>query len=144
MGMRAALGDIEAASLLNANREKVVQDITNTKDRGIGGGKLTQTNLKRVDPKNASYVRTMLSEVLARLLGKSTSVVTKSQEEKRVWAEAARFLSRRIQASGDQRCPGRAPDMSYKAATMMRAVLGEIEAAGAASTACSALVLATN
>merc|ERR1712048_630377 len=136
--MRTALGEIEAAAMLSSNRDKVYQDITNTKDIGIGGGKLTQTNLKRVGPKDAPYVRSMLREVSERLVGNSTSVATKSEDEKRVWAEAARFLSRRIQAAGDQRCPGRAPDMSQNAATRMKAVLTEIEAA---CTPCSALAL---
>merc|ERR1712232_213763 len=126
--MRAALGEIEAAALLSSNRDKVYQDITNTEDIGIGGGRLTQTGLKRVGPKDAVYVGSMLSEVTERLVGNATSVATKSEDEKRVWAQAARFLSSRIQAPGDQRCPGRAPDMSQNAATRMRAVLKEIEA----------------
>merc|ERR1719240_2102640 len=138
MSMRAAielrrtLAQVEAANLLTNNREKVVKDITNPGPLAIGGGTLTQTNLKRVDPKDAIFVNAMINAVLTRLNGDAASV-TSNLQEARVWGAAASFLSERIQGSVSA-CPGRAPDMSSDAATMMRTALGEIEAASMLSS----------
>merc|ERR1719159_945416 len=58
--MRNALGHIEAASKLMHNREMVVKDITNQGPRGVKGGELSQTNLKRLEPKHQAAVDAML------------------------------------------------------------------------------------
>merc|ERR1719313_1239804 len=69
----------------------------------------------------------MVKAVGSRLLGQAVSGPS-APEEMVVWAEAAAFLSQRIQASTVD-MPGRAPDMGKAAATAMRTVLGDIEAA---------------
>merc|ERR1719235_2494758 len=66
--MGTALGQIEAASKLMSNREKVVQDITNSGSVGVNGGKLTQLDLKRLDKKHQATVDAMMKEVCSRLL----------------------------------------------------------------------------
>merc|ERR1711897_17431 len=118
--MRKVLVEIEAASKLMSNREKVVLDITNAGPSGVNGGNLTQLDLTRVDRKQQVFVDAMVKEVCSRLLGNSGP--EPSTEQRQVWAEAARFLNGRIQSSAAQ-CPGRAPDMSRAAATAMRTVL---------------------
>merc|ERR1719254_321497 len=67
--MRAVLGEIEAAAMLIANREKVVKDITNPGPNAIGGGTLTQPDLKRVPASSQATVEAMIREVSGRLLG---------------------------------------------------------------------------
>merc|ERR1719191_2725917 len=58
--MRTVLGHIEAASKLMHNRETVVKDITNQGARGVYGGELSQTNLKRLEPKHEEDVDAMV------------------------------------------------------------------------------------
>merc|ERR1719356_1831373 len=119
----------EAAQMLIFNRERVVQDITNPGPTNIDGKKLTQTNLKRVDPKHVASVDAMVNEVCCCLLGRTTSKKP-SPEDALVWAEAAKFLDGRIQGSPSD-CPGRNPDMSSGAATALRTMLAKMEAAHA-------------
>merc|ERR1719230_729020 len=122
-GLRTALGQIEAASKLMSNREKVVQDITNPGPQNIDGKALTQLNLKRMGRQHQASVDAMMKEVCSRLLGTETS--KPSTEQVQVWGEAARFFSGRIQASAGA-CPGRGADMSAGAAMAMRTVLSQI------------------
>merc|ERR1712032_173631 len=127
MALRTMLGQMEAILKLMSNREKVAQDITNSGPTGLKGGKLTQLNLKRLEPNNKAYVDKMLVAVCDRLLGKRISAPS-TPDEALVWAKAARFLSNRIQGE-PYACPGRTPDMSAAQASAMRKVLGQIEAA---------------
>jgi len=125
--LRTALGELEAALKLMSNRTKVVQDITNPGPQGLGGGSLTQLELKRLDSKHAATVDRMVSEVSSRLLGNEASGPS-GKEEAQVWIEAAVFLAGRIQDPASE-CPGRGPDMSMAAAGALRTVLGQLEAA---------------
>jgi hypothetical protein len=125
--LRAMLAQMEAALMLMNNRERVVQDITNPGPDNIDGRALTQTDLKRVDAKHRESVDAMVREVCCRLLGKGASM-PQAPGEASVWAEAARFLSARVQGAPAE-CPGRRPDMSPSAAAALRAVL-ELVAAG--------------
>merc|ERR1711920_664725 len=115
----------EAAHMLMNNRERVVQDITNPGPKNIDGKTLTQTNLKRVDARHRASVDAMVREVCCRLLGKTP--LPQVPGDVPVWAEAARFLSGRIQGAPAD-CPGRSPDMSPAAAAALRAVLESVEA----------------
>jgi hypothetical protein len=125
--LRTMLAQIEAAHMLMNNRERVVQDITNPGPNNIDGKKLTQTDLKRVDAQHRACVDAMVRELCCRLLGGTTSQKT-SPEDLQVWAEAAAFLAGRIQGTPSA-CPGRNPDMSFAAATVLRTMLAQIEAA---------------
>merc|ERR1719356_1275657 len=69
----------------------------------------------------------MVREVCCRLLGKGASM-PQAPGEMSVWAEAARFLSGRIQGTPSD-CPGRNPDMSSAAAAALRSILAQMEAA---------------
>merc|ERR1712039_192887 len=113
--LRAMLGQLEAACMLMSNRERVVQDIMNPGPNGLGGGELTQLELKRVDRKYEGSVEKIVKTVCSRLLG-GRAAGPSTQEEAIAWIQAAAFLSGRIQASTTS-CPGRAPDMSVHAAT---------------------------
>merc|ERR1712050_236165 len=124
--LKAVLGQLEAAHMLMANREMVVQDITNSGKNGLKGGKLTQQDLKRVDSKHRASVDEMVNAVACRLLGHEASGPS-TPEGALAWAQAAVLLSKRIQGSSSEMA-GRAPDMSMRAATAMRAVLADIEA----------------
>merc|ERR1711972_28333 len=124
--LRTMLSQMEAANMLMNNRERVVQDITNSGPKNIDGKMLTQTNLKRVDAKHRASVDAMVREVCGRLLGNGASAL-QAPGEVPVWAEAARFLSGRIQGAPAD-CPGRSPDMSPAAAAALRAVLESVEA----------------
>merc|ERR1719337_693650 len=96
------------------NREKVVLDITNPGPLGVNGtGQMTNPELKRVDRKYQALVDAMVREVCSRLLGKSSRFATvqaisepSDKAEVLVWAEAARYLSGRIQGTSAQ-MPGR-------------------------------------
>jgi len=121
--MRKVLAEIEAASRLMSNREKVVQDITNPGPSGVNGGNLTQVDLKRVDRKHQTSVDAMVKEMCNRLLGNRSSAP--STEQKQIWEEAAMFFNGRIQESA-YACPGRTPDMSADAAKATRTVLTQI------------------
>merc|ERR1711953_282932 len=124
--MRAVLAQFEAGSKLKSNFETVKKDITNPGPLAIGGGKLTQLNLMRVDSARqaaAESVDAMLRELCNRLFGNKKS--EPSMAEARVWSEAATFLNGRIQGLSDE-CPGREADMSFAAATAMRVVLAQI------------------
>jgi len=117
---------------LTSNRRKVAQDITNRGPNGLGGGNLTQLNLKRVDSQHQASVDAMVGEVCDRLLGKTCSSMPEvGPEEAAVWAHAARFFDQRIQMSSGE-CQGRKPDMSEAAAKEMRAVLASITSRQAA------------
>jgi len=137
--LRTMLGQMEAALKLMSNRQKVAQDITNPGPNGVNGGKLTQLKLKRVDRQQQASVDKMLTAVCGRLLGKGISGPS-TTEEALAWAQAATFLSGRIQASAGG-CPGRARDMSTNAAKEMRAVLGQIEASSKLMSNCDKVVL---
>merc|ERR1712039_971008 len=78
---------------------------------------LSQMELKRVDTKHQESVNAMVREVCDRLLGKTASTV-QVPGEAGVWAEAARYLSRRIQGAPAE-CHGRNPDMSPAAAAAL-------------------------
>jgi len=118
---------LEAAQMLMSNYQRVVQDITNPGPNNIDGKRLTQTDLKRVDIKYQELVGAMVREVACCLVGKAT-VKMLAPEEVQVWAEAARFLSGRIQGTPGE-MPGRNPDMSSEAAAALRAMLAQMEAA---------------
>jgi len=120
--LRAKLAQVEAAYMLMSNRDRVVQDITNAGSSNIDGKKLTQTELRRVDNKHEVSVNAMIKEVSCRLLGKAP--MSPSPQEAAVWAEAAKYLGSRIQATAAE-MPGRKPDMSPDAATALRTVLGQ-------------------
>jgi hypothetical protein len=122
--MRQVLGKLEACGKLMSNHDMVVQDITNGKDTGVLGGRLTQTNLDRLGPFHKATVSNMVREVCSRLLGKKVHEPS-SPGETQVWADAAAFLYNRIQASASQ-CRGRDPDMSECAALALREVLKQI------------------
>merc|ERR1719238_564109 len=108
--------------LLSSNRERVVQDIINPGPKNIDGKALTQTDLDRVDSKDKASVEAMVNEVCNRLQGK-----TGTEKPSPVWAAAARYLSKRVQGSSEQK-PDRKPDMSPGAANALRWVLAQIEA----------------
>jgi len=125
--LRTILGQMEAALKLSSNRETVAKDITNSTQVGVNGGKLTQLDLTRLEPKCKAAVDTMLTAVCERLVGKEVSGPS-TQEDALTWAQAAAFFANRIQDSASA-CPGRAQDMSGNAGRQMRMVLGQIEAA---------------
>jgi hypothetical protein len=122
--MRTSLAQLEAASKLKSNRQTVVQDICNSGRKGVNGGGLTQTALKRVDPAQTAKVDAMIGELCDRLSGKKLTGPPTSQDAQ-VWAQAATYFSQRIQASAREQI-GRNPDMSKGAAVAMRAVLSTI------------------
>lgn len=109
--------------MLTANRQRVVQDITNPGPENIDGKPLTQKELERVPDKNKPKVDAMLREVCSRLEGKAAK---SPGDDAMVWASAARYLSKRIQASPGEK-PGRMPDMSPGAAAALRKVLKVID-----------------
>merc|ERR1719238_452135 len=109
--------------LLSSNRERVVQDIINPGPKNIDGKALTQTDLDRVDSKDKASVEAMVNEVCNRLQGK-----TGTEKPSPVWAAAARYLSKRVQGSPEQK-PDRKPDMSPGAASALCSVLAQTEAA---------------
>jgi len=121
--LRAKLAQVEAAYLLMSNRNRVVQDIANPGSSNIDGKKLTQRDLKRVDATYEASVNAMIKEVSCRLLGRGP--MSPSPQEEQVWAEAAKYLAKRIQATAAE-MPGRSPDMSSDAATALRTVLGQV------------------
>jgi len=129
----AVLGRIEVASKLIHNREVVAKDITNPGPRAVKGGLLTQTTLKRLDPKNEGTVLQMLDEVSNRLLGRGSPLP--SGEVALVWADAAGFFAGRIQGPSDQSrivipdYKKRTEDMSSAAASALSTTLGKMEAA---------------
>merc|ERR1712039_1027130 len=122
--LNRALGEVEAACRITSNRETIVSDITNPASSGVGGGRLTQTTLKRVSTVHHASVDAMMGEMCNRLLGRRTSGPS-NPGEAQVWADAALFFSNRIQASSGE-CPGRGADMSSYAAGAMRKVLPQI------------------
>merc|ERR1719281_2131395 len=67
-----------------ANFVMVVQDITNPGPKGLKGGSLTQTNLKRVDQKDTLSVEKMVMAVCCHLLGQEVSGPS-TQAEAKVW-----------------------------------------------------------
>merc|ERR1719449_398647 len=119
VAMRKVLAQVEAASKLISNREKVVMDICNQGSTAVNGGSVTQTDLKRLQPGQQSSVDAMVGEVCRRLLGKNASQPGPSE-----WAGAAEYLHHRIQAASKE-MPGRKRDMSVAAATAMRTVLAQ-------------------
>lgn len=125
-----ASGQQEAAKVLEGNRARVVQDITNPGPKNIDGKNLTQTSLARLDAKHKATVEAMIKEVCSCLRGKAVVTMPSMEGDVQVWAAAARFLSKRVQGSA-QEMPGRAPDMSAGAATALRMVLEQISHAEA-------------
>jgi len=121
--MRKVLAQVEAASKLISNREKVVKDICNPGSTAVNGGSVTQTDLKRLQPGQQASVDAMVREVCGRLLGKSAAAPGPSDAQ--VWADAAQYLNSRIQATKKE-MPGRKRDMSVGAATAMRVALAQI------------------
>jgi hypothetical protein len=119
--LRAAVARMEASIRLNYNRRAVCADITNADPK-------TQKYLQRVAPHHQATVDNMLQAAVAQLLGQDISQPSTSAEAK-VWADAATYLSARVQSTSGE-CPGRAADMSDVAAMMMRRTLGQIEAFG--------------
>merc|ERR1719450_989876 len=117
----------EAAQMLMSNHERVVQDITNPGPQNIEGKALTQLDLQRVDQKHRPLVGAMVREVCCCLVGNAMSKPL-ARDEALVWAEAARYLSGRIQGTPAE-MPGRKPDMSPGAATALRTTLAQMEAA---------------
>merc|ERR1711904_537174 len=87
VAMQKVLAQIEAASKLMSNREKVVKDICNPGSPAVNGGKVTQTDLKRLQPGQQSSVDAMICEVYGRLLGKNVSEPGPSE-----WADAAKYF----------------------------------------------------
>merc|ERR1719389_66412 len=71
--MRTVLAQIEAGGKLISNRETVVRDITNPGPQAVGGGKLTQLELKRLDRASAGSVDKMVQGVCCRLFGNQMS-----------------------------------------------------------------------
>jgi len=126
VALKAMLGQLEAAHRLMANRETVVKDIINPGPDAVLGGKITQTELKRVDSKYKASLDEMVNAVCSHLLGQKLSLPSKP-EEALAWAQAATYLYGRIQAYARE-MPGRAPDMSPHAAKAMRTSLAQIEA----------------
>merc|ERR1712048_769965 len=124
--LKAMLGQLEAAHRLMANRETVVRDIINPGPDAVLGGKITQTELKRVDSKYKASLDEMIKAVCSHLLGQELSLPSKP-EEALAWAQAATYLYGRIQAYARE-MPDRAPDMSPHAAKAMRTSLAQIEA----------------
>merc|ERR1719389_954929 len=131
--MKTVLGQIEVACKMIWNRETIVMDITNSGARGVKGGELSQTDPKRLDPKNKAAVDAMVREVSDRLLGggsQMTSVEALTEpgakEKVLVWADAASFFASRIQGPSDQ-CEvpheNRKADMSSAAASALRTTL---------------------
>merc|ERR1712151_839852 len=110
------------------NRERVVQDITNTSSVNIDAKTLTQKDLKRVDGKHQASVDAMVNEVCCCLLGRATMKKPSLEDALVVWPQAATFLAARIQGTSSD-CPGRNPDMSAGAATALRTMLSQMEAA---------------
>jgi len=117
----------EAAQKLMSNYVRVVQDITNPGPQNIHGKELTQKDLKRVDIKHQALVDAMVRDICCGLVGKATPKPL-AREEALVWAEAACFLSARIQGTPEEMA-GRNPDMSSEAATALRTMLAQMEAA---------------
>jgi len=117
LAMQKVLAQIEAASKLMSNREKVVKDICNQGSTAVNGGQVTQTALKRLQPGQQASVNAMVREVEGCLLGK-----TPGPSDAQVWPDAAKYLHLRIQSTSKE-MPGRTRDMSVAAATAMRTVL---------------------
>jgi len=117
LAMQKVLAQIEAASKLMSNREKVVKDICNQGSTAVNGGQVTQTALKRLQPGQQALVNAMVREVEGCLLGK-----TPGPSDAQVWPDAAKYLHLRIQSTSKE-MPGRTRDMSVAAATAMRTVL---------------------
>jgi hypothetical protein len=115
----------EAAKLLEGNRARVVQDICNAGPANIDGKSLSQPHLARLDARARDTVDAMVRAVCASLQGGAALTLPSKEDERRVWAGAARFLSKRVQGS-PQEMIGRAPDMSPGAATALRMVLEQI------------------
>merc|ERR1711972_703984 len=118
----------EAAQMLMYNRERVVQDITNTSSVNIDAKTLTQKDLKRVDAKHLASVDAMVNEVCCCLLGRATMKKPSLEDALVVWPQAATFLAGRIQGTASE-CPGRKPNMSAAAATALRTALAQTVAA---------------
>merc|ERR1719160_587912 len=135
--MKTVLGQIEVACKMIWNRETIVMDITNPGLRGVKGGELSQTDLKRLDPKTKGAVDAMVREMSDRLLGggsqmTSVEAIAGAKQQALVWADAASFFASRIQGPSDE-CDfpheNRKADMSNAAATALRTTLGRMEAA---------------
>lgn len=120
--LRAVLAKMEASIRLHSNKAAVCADITNANP-------ISQKGLQRVAPQQKAAVDKMLQALVAQLLDQSVNTEPSSPSEGKVWADAATYLSARIQSSSEE-CPGRPADMSPAAGMMMRRVLAQFEAFG--------------
>jgi len=119
--LRAVLGGMEASIRLHYNRAAVCADITNANPK-------TQKDLQRVASNQNAVVDKMLEALIAKLQGQAASKPS-TPDNGKVWADAATYLSARVQGTASA-CPGRAADMSPVAARTMQKTLGQIEAFG--------------
>jgi hypothetical protein len=117
---------MEAARALMANRHRVCSDIANAGPDNIDGKTLTQTDLKRVSAEDRPIVDQMYSAVCSRLVGKAPMTKPSTMREVNIWADAAAFLQKRVQATPEQ-MPERSPDMSAGAAQAFASVCKQIE-----------------
>jgi len=88
--LQTVLGQLEAAHRLMSNRETVVKDITNSSPDAVYGGRVTQTELKRVDAKYKASVDEMVKAVCSHLLGQSLSLPSKP-EDALAWVQRPRI-----------------------------------------------------
>jgi len=131
---------IEAARKIIDGHERLLLDVTNpSPTANIDGAPLTQLQLTRVDPADASHVDAFLREVSRRLLGcqpGSTEdleelVDPSSPRQAEAWLAAAAYLEKRIH-SHPQQLQGRTPDMRPAAAEAMKAAMAEVAGEAAA------------
>uniref|UniRef100_A0A7S2GAZ8 DUF4142 domain-containing protein n=1 Tax=Haptolina brevifila TaxID=156173 RepID=A0A7S2GAZ8_9EUKA len=128
----AAAAREEAARKLIVNHESVLRDVTNANPR-------TQPDLTRLPSTAQPFVDQALREVARRLIGSrpgedGSEKLQLSAAAQVAWAETAKYLDTRIQATA-QEMPGRPPDMSEAAAAAMRAVLWEVGKGATAESA---------
>jgi len=116
----------EAAERMIVNHEAVVRDIANPTQMNVVGAPLTQTDLKRIDPRYVQQVDACLREVVRRLLGADQiTPEQKDQQTAPVWVATALYLSARLQSVAKEKS-GRTPDFSEKSGLAIRAVLSEV------------------
>jgi hypothetical protein len=130
--MQVAIAQIEAAAKLMWNADTVIKDMTNPGPRGVYQEERSQTDLARLDRKHQQSLEAMVREVSNNLLGKRSAAEESEPvaDEAAVWADAASFLSNRIQEPGDtnDECQTRSADMSSLAARHLRGTLARMEA----------------
>jgi len=124
-GSHSARARDEAAQKLMSNYKTVIADLTNQSSSAVLGGQVTQRELRRVSPAEASDVDAMLREVARRLLGCPGGGATATAESAGTWQACGTYLAGRTQAKAAA-CPGRAADMSEAAAAAFVAVVEEV------------------